>query len=370
MEIDKKTSLKISWIQFTSAIVIIFDHCFDYIDYEHAEKGIFESIIYFLSRMLNKGLPYCAMAVFFFLSSFLLYKDWNEKKDLKTWYIKRIKSRFKSIIIPYLLWNLIWTVLFLGVGLLDKSNLTNITGNPEIKDLINGILFAKYNEVFWFMKTLIIYIIISPLIGILITKLNYLTLVLGFGLSVIPNLFTGELLIFANFYNLFFWFLGTYLSINYASVNNKIRSMIHNKKDLFDYLTLIVSLVLITYIQGSDIKQRVSYFVRLLLNCTVLISSIIGSTCFYDIVSHFLGKKTVKWYTKTSFLIYAIHKPVEQVFNKVVAKLFAASLGAHLLNLFGGTLFTLTVVLVTIYVMGKIVPKTTLILNGGRKIFD
>ena len=153
-------------------------------------------------------------------------------------------------------------------------------------------------------------------------------------------------------------------------MDNKIRSTVHDKKDIFNFLFLFATLVLITYIQGSDIKQRVSYIIHLLLNCSVLISSIIGSACFYNIVSRFLGEKTVKWYARTSFLIYAMHKPIEQAFNKVVAKFFSAGLEAHLLNLFGGVLFTLTVVLVAIWVMGKIMPKLTSALNGGRKIFD
>ena len=95
MEINRKTSTRISWVQFISAVIIIFDHCFDYIDYEHATKGAFENIIYFLTRMLNKGLPYCAMGVFFFLSSLLLYKDWEDKADIKSWYLKKIRIRFK-----------------------------------------------------------------------------------------------------------------------------------------------------------------------------------------------------------------------------------------------------------------------------------
>ena len=363
MTIDKDASNRISWIQFACAIVVVFDHTFDYINYGQATKNVLESVIYFLTMLLVTGLVYSAMAIFFFVSAFLLYKDFDEN-NVKAWYIGKLKSRFKSLVIPYLLWNAIWTILFLFVGILDKGNNTNITNNPTIYDFLNGVFFAAYNEVFWYVKALIIYVIISPLIGIIAKKYKGLIIVIGFFLSVIPGIFRGPLSFYNNCFNNFFWALGTYAAMTPREKN------IQKPNRTIQFIIFIISLSIITFIRISNIRQTADFISSIFINIGLSILVLIVAMCFYSLVTDYLVNKKVRWYTKSSFMIYALHKPFEQAFNKVVAKLFSPTLLAHLINVFGGVTFTFIVVLTAVKVMNYVCPKLLLILNGQRKIFD
>ena len=183
---------------------------------------------------------------------------------------------------------------------------------------------------------------------------------------MVPNIFTGELSKFYSFFNTFFWSLGAYVAI---SSTKKRLSIIHNANILALSFCIILSLFTITYIQGSDIRQNTTFINQILIHCVVLLTDVVGSLCFYNLIRYFFWNTGVKWYTRTSFLIYAMHKPIMQAYNKIIAKLFTANLFSHLLNLFGGIIFTTTVLLLTILIMNKIMPKTLILLNRGKKIF-
>ena len=294
MFISKKTSTSISWTQFVCSLIVILDHCFDYINYAEKEKEIFENSVYFFTKSSITGLTFIAMSLFFFFSSLLLYKDWNEKISIQDWYHKKIKSRFKSIFIPYLLWNLIWTIAFLIVGFLDNSSFTNITQQPTIIDFIDGIIFAKYNEVFWFMKVLIIYIIISPLIGFLISKFKVLILTLCFFLSVIPGLFIGELSLINNFHNIIFWILGAYISIHMPVYKEFCYSHVHtiiNSKKVFSIFFVIIAIPAIGVAHQALFNENISVIKTVLLNSFVLLLSISGSIGLFNLIKLYFSEK-------------------------------------------------------------------------------
>lgn len=367
MKIDKGLSNTISWAQFICSIVIILDHSFDYLGYEEVTKNQFESVAFFISKMLSGGLAYSSMAIFFLLSSLLLYKNWNEKDDVGSWYAAKIKSRFVSLFIPYILWNTVWTVFYLGAGILDKSGLTNLSGNIKLIDIFSGILLGKYNEVFWYLKVLMFYVLISPVIGILIEKGKGVTVLYSFALSCTLFLSLHKVY-FYNFYNFFFWCLGAYLAI-YAERNGCISKFVHKKVKVFgNFIFHFISLSLLTWLLIFDYRATLYQHSVFMTNALALLLDVIGTICFWNLLNSFFKKRPAKWYTNCSFLIYAMHKPIQQAFNKITARLFSADLFGYTFNLLGGTVFSLCVILVFVCIMERFMPRVLLVLNGGRKI--
>ncbi|WP_071997186.1 acyltransferase family protein [Anaerovibrio lipolyticus] len=107
MVIDNSLSVKLRWTQFICAIVVVSDHAFDYIHYVHQEKYIVDNIFFYLIYMFTSGLTRIAMPMFFCISAFLLYKDWNDSTSIIQRYLYKLKSRSVSILSPYLVWNTI-----------------------------------------------------------------------------------------------------------------------------------------------------------------------------------------------------------------------------------------------------------------------
>ena len=206
--INSSTSIKISWIQFICSLIIITDHSFDYLGFGNCKMDIVSSIIYFITQMFSSSLTWIAMQTFFILSGFLMFKDWNERKSTSSWYFKKVKSRTKSLLIPYFLWNIIWTFAFIAIGLSGTIE-NNIDATISVSNIFHGIVLAKYNEVFWFMEVLILYTTISPLIGHLMSAKHgivYLVLFSFIASNLIPlKDVLGEFVIIQTYYNLFFY---------------------------------------------------------------------------------------------------------------------------------------------------------------------
>ena len=81
--------------------------------------------------------------------------------------LSKYKSRFRSLVLPYLLWNLLYTLIAIffsvnpiGIYMNDSWKMIPIS----IKNVFQGVLYFKYLPVFWFMFYLIIYIILGPVL--------------------------------------------------------------------------------------------------------------------------------------------------------------------------------------------------------------
>lgn len=112
-------------------------------------------IIYGLNCLTEAAVP-----LFFFISGLLFY--YNCSKDV---IVSKIKRRFKSLVIPYLLWN---TFFFVVYFVLSHWNFTasrmNMIAIPcGLTDIVRGILDSRFTPL-WFIKNLIIYTIFAPII--------------------------------------------------------------------------------------------------------------------------------------------------------------------------------------------------------------
>ena len=68
-------------------------------------------------------------------------------------------------------------------------------------------------------------------------------------------------------------------------------------------------------------------------------------------------------------MIYAMHKPIQQLWNKITARLFAPNLLTHIANLYGGLLVTIFIIFLIIIILRKWFPLAYSILSGKRMYF-
>lgn len=162
--------------------------------------------------------------------------------------------------------------------------------------------------------------------------------------------------------------MGTYISINYLKCLKLLEKEKINKYIWF--LSLSVALWVSSFysLNAGDILLRFNTYS---INIVLLLCNIVGCYSFWHLMDYFVAIKIKpEWLLKVSFLLYALHKPIMQLWNKLIAKICGGvgNIYIYSINVLGGVLFTVLVIITVIYTMRKLTPKLLKVLNGGRKI--
>lgn len=179
---DKCLSQTISWLRFPMIVGIVLLHTFilgraaggvtitveeypAFATFDHVAKADFGEI---------------AVPLFFFISGFLFFyrvEEWNGQV-----YVKKLKSRFRTLVIPYFLWNTVFLLYVALLGLVAPSLLTYKESflNMAPLDVLNTYWDLSQGLIpLWFIRDLIIinllsfaiYWILKPRFGILVILL-------------------------------------------------------------------------------------------------------------------------------------------------------------------------------------------------------
>lgn len=103
---------------------------------------------FFFSEFLGQ----IAVPGFFFLSGFLFFRGLDSAES----WVRKLKSRAFSYILPYLLWNTVMTLLYLFFGKAEWS----------LHSLWEGIFLYRFNPVFWYFYQLILLSFCLPFMAI------------------------------------------------------------------------------------------------------------------------------------------------------------------------------------------------------------
>ncbi len=141
-----------------------------------------------LKILISQTLVKVAVPAFFVMSGYLFFA--NVEKFTKTVYWQKIKRRTKTLLIPYIIWNLLMTVK------LGKINL--------------DIFIDPANMPLWFLRDLMVVSLLTPVIYVGVKKLGWWLIVI-----LIPIYITGIWAIQPNLnpYAICFFTLGAMLSI-------------------------------------------------------------------------------------------------------------------------------------------------------------
>ena len=236
---DGLLSKTIDYLRFPLAVGVVFIHnkmdSFD-IQGKEVNYGDFWPWLNYVIDFFSAVLPTIAVPLFFFISGFLFFYKIDFSKAI---YIKKLKSRSRTLLIPYLIWNFIGFLIlltqmeprFFSLFPLLKDyriDLTEFLSYFWIRDLpmdppteravpIDGPL--------WFVRDLIILVLVSPLIYWLIKKLKYWLVVL---LGIVWFFHLGKHIGLPGLchQSIFFFPLGAYFSINkinFVELANKIK---------------------------------------------------------------------------------------------------------------------------------------------------
>lgn len=317
------------------------------------DGSLLDKIVYWLQELISGDLARIGVPAFFMVSGLLFYRDFDFSK-----YPTKMKSRFFSLVIPYLLWNLFRFVLFYVLGKIspEGSSFHQTRVVFTIPNFLEGLFFYKYNLGYWFMYQLILYTLLCPLIYLLLKKkpIAVFALIALFLLFCTDAL--GEISIhlfrkkFIQIDGLFYYMLGAFFGMHYFDAVNKNNALTHR----LSVLGILAGQLCFVLFQVTDI---------LFFHITFCTLSAISFWYLFDII----GKKTLPMaITTITFFIYSAHGTVLELFQHVNYKLFPHHAATALIEYLLLPAITLMILVVAAKVFKRFSPRLWKFVNGGR----
>lgn len=308
-------------------------------------------------------LPTIAVPLFFFISGFLFFYKVDFNKAV---YEKKLKSRSKTLFIPYLIWNFIGFLIlliqmhprFFSLFPLLKDyriDITEFLSYFWAKDLpmdLQGEHSCPINFPFWFIRDLILLVIVSPIIFWLIKKLKvFLIILLGiiwfFGLGKHVGLYM------LSHQSVFFFPLGAYFSIyhiNFVTLANKMK------------WTPLLYLIL-AFADVFSIGKPYSFW----FHYTGILTGLVSVTY---IVSELIkiGKVEIsKFLSDASFFVFAMHGLFISKYMKAIIMVFHPESPYVVLFIYFFVPITTIIICLGLYkLLYRYLPSVAKVVTGGR----
>ena len=296
----QQLSEAITWLRFPLIFLIILLHCYSTVRLPGNHELYFKVTYPFSLWLGETGVP-----GFFFISGFLFFLS-------KKRYQQKLKTRFHTLLIPYMLWN----ALLLGLYIL-----VYIAGYPQD---INGKSIADYTFIdyvrafwdrgsydngnfvpilcpFWYIRNLLIMSVLSPIFYYIIKYVReaYLLVVALWWLMTPHNAFISQTVLFFS--------LGAYFSI----IDKNPLVLFHKHKYL--YLIIFAAFAI------ADIVVHTFYMthINLQIHRLALIFNIPALFLLADICCQ--HEATSKLLSNAAFIVFCVHYPIVVVMRKACA---------------------------------------------------
>lgn len=222
-----------------------------------------------LKIVMSQTLVKVAMPAFFVMSGYLFFA--NVEQFNKEIYYQKIWRRIKTLLIPYIIWNLLMAV--------------------KLKTFNLSIFVEPANMPLWFLRDLIIVSLLTPIIYIGVKRLGYWLFVL-----LLPVYLTGIWAIQPglNPYAICFFTLGAYLSIQRI---NLIEASVKLEKTVYLLSVLLALVMILTY-------PTIAYSILML--CFRVVSVVAVFCMAYRFLSR-NTKRIPKAACDASYFIYLAH---------------------------------------------------------------
>lgn len=255
---------------------------------QDAEGFLYNGIKLFVVQIANLAVP-----CFYIISAYLLMYKSGE-------YLFMLKKKIKSLLLPYIIWNLLAAIY---IKLTQGDNLFSFY----------DLFIRPANFPLWFLRDLIILVILSPVFRLLINYLKQFSLFL----FIILYLMNAQEYLFLSFYentSIFFFFIGAYWGILKYDFFLSIKTVI-----MLAVLTVVMYVISIMFYDTTyGVIQKIwlllgSFSLIAIINCFVnfvKLPSILFkiSGCSYFIyLSHKLGftyiaKYPFSWFAPSDFI--------------------------------------------------------------------
>ena len=350
----------IKTMRFPLIVLVLFEHSVRpfYASIQWSLDSV--NIFHYVTEMLSHFL--CAIAVcwFFFFSGFLFYRNLQEGEFGKKWVLQKWTRRVHSIVIPYLLWNLLNVVAFflvtklfqlLGVGITSDDPVTALQQGP-----LHWFITGPIDYPLWYLRDLIVMSVLAPVFYYPTKKWPWATLAVLLVLYLIS--YRTKFFLFPSF-SLFG--LGAWVSIRRDNL-----ILICRRVKIPAAILAVVFLLVATYFcnhhRSYDKLFRLIFFP-------------FGMVTFMNICDYlfdFKGWRTLMLrLTETVFFIYAAHEIYILGWTKgLFQRIFGETLAANWISYIFVPIVTGVVCLALFYLLKRICPKALSFACGWRTVHN
>lgn len=297
MRITKYYSHKISVISFIAIVMVVQIHSY----YLEAEAFPIANRV----QLFMSGLTSVAVPLFYAISGFFFFSDVATVRDC----IPKIKKRFNTLVVPYLIWNLVFVSWYLILSFfpftssfVNSDLLSNIDSTQPLEILY--FLFIKPAGFhLWFLRDLILFVIISPFLFVAIKRCKWLILIGVF-------LLTGWMPRF--------WL--TYF------VGGGIIAMYYDLENTLKMSNRLIGFVLVSFLLWNIVKVflgKVQIMNEYVANYIAHITVLVGVMAIWGIYDKIIANTSQcpnHYWSKLSgygFFIYLFHEPTFNIIKKM-----------------------------------------------------
>ncbi len=373
---DSETSLinvdfskRITCLRFILAVLVVFIHSkFDQSTIDFADGSMqisFPLYVNVIQMIFAEVLGGVSVPLFFVISAYLFFAKPKSTKE-------NVKSKFKSIVVPYIFWTVLTIFLYFAAQSFSFSR--NYFSKPE--NIIRSWHFSDFAQAFfarktsypdyyhplvyqfWYLRNLLIFMIFSPLIKFLAGRfpLSYFCAILTATLLRIAGVFPDPLWIFPA---LFYFSLGFYAVSHIQKILDFLDS-VRWKDFAFSYIVFVALSIFFAFTENS--VSAVVGFLR--TNFTILL--------FVKLAGNFSKNENVfkklSVLSAYSFWIYAAHAPfVVTSIKKLISRAIPMHGGFILIQFFATAFLCTTFLMIFGFLLKKILPGVFAFTTGGRK---
>lgn len=353
----KKSNMSqvISWLRFPLIVLVVLVHCnFSTIDGGWGNLSLASNVTQYVSNVIAK----ICNPFFFFISGLLFFRSEHFNAPL---YVNKLKRRFRSLFIPYMIWNSIFLFLILLLENVNPSH-TAIINKPisAFKPIDYLFVFINTSYIYnyrgwgtpidgplWFVRDLMVIVVFSPIIYLIIKHAlsrmhTSISIILACVLLLIcdSGIFDFEW----KLEPILFFTFGAFVSIKRIDLIGS----------LWKYTPVLWVVTIVLFFLKL---QELSYFSAIL--------------CSFPTVSYLLRNNKIRLHpllTESTFFIFASHELVQSLFCHMLRrKMIPFNYNIEALAFYVFSVIVITSISFLIFVfMRKYLPKATKLMIGGR----
>lgn len=350
-------SQKFKILSFLSSIMVVFIHAYSlHINIKGITHSVELNVFSFIqSYIIN--LFQIAVPMFFMISGYFVF--YNITVLTFKNFIGKIKKRFRTLIIPFIFWSILYIFFLYLLQLLPEAKIFYTTGkfiqDFSLKELIQGIFECTFYPPFWYLRNLIVCIILSPLIY--------------FALRINHYIIIGLLFIFWFFnpgINLaktaFFYTLGVFWGIKKGHL--KYNFLNHKYLELMNILWFVL-LFCETYISFQS-EISILYLCLYLASINTILGIVVVWLNYDYYVENSRYKVKLIYISSYSFFIYVTHYWIVKLIVKVILKNLGVSSQNTLLSFILSSIFTIIFIILILEFFKRYFPKFLSVIMGQR----
>lgn len=335
----KNISYKIAWGTLLCNILILLHHA-NLSTYFTSSSQIDITVMNFFSSLAG-----IAMSYFFLITSYLFFRNFSFDN-----YQEKLKKRFHSIVIPYLIWNVI--ALILQIIKSPSIILNNTAGGVILQNFvyIRWLGGSVVNSPLWYLFRIMEYILLAPLFYIIChNNRKYFGIVIIGILVILNGVFGISYFDFTYFLPEFLF--GCYLSINKQDAFENFVGNENSHNTIKAILFFAICIILACAIRPCSSLP--------ILQCLLRFIILIPFICFMRNSKAFNFPPQLRG---LGMFLYCSHDIFYRIIRNVL-KNFNCDVLVLFVILFVSTMLMTTLIYL---LMSKFSKKTLSILTGGR----